>query len=149
MAASGNVPATETFKATAIGVSVTLPSDWGGEPGGKSGVRYEVVAPGNVEILSIYMTATSESLSALAPQLTALVRKQGVGSDGLKVASKTTTLGLDIPAVEVSVSYHGLFPQGPAEVGEVRHDIYFAVHAGVLYEFTTVALTRGRRKTLA
>jgi hypothetical protein len=77
MAASVNVPATETFKATAIGVSVTLPSDRGGEAGGKSGVRYEVVAPGNVEILSIYMTTTSESLSAPAPQLTALVRKTG------------------------------------------------------------------------
>ncbi len=133
-AASGNVPTTQTLKPKGLGLSFSMPSDWAGANGGPSGLRYEVIAPGRVENLSIYTVKTAAPLSALATQLVAFTRKQFAGYKGLKVANSSTTLGLSTPAVEIKVGYYGLWSD-TATAGEIHQDIFLIIRAGVLIEF--------------
>jgi hypothetical protein len=133
------VPVVHTFKPAGLGLSFTLPSDWAGTGGtGASGARFEGFGPASVATLSVFTHATAQSLSELRPQLLATAREQTTLADAhASLVTHTTKVGASVPALQISVRYHGPWANG---VGNITVLMYFFVQGGVLYEFDYTAV---------
>src|SRR5258708_15841823 len=136
---------TQTCKASSLGFTFSLPSDWVCEGGGPAPApRYTGVAPGQTAQLEVSTAKTTSSapLSAYANKLVEAVRRQYAhAGTGLAVTSTNTKVGSTVPALRVSASYQGVWLQGAGERGQITHLIYFVLRGCVLFPFHYIPLT--------
>jgi hypothetical protein len=145
MSGHSAVPSTQTCKASNLGLTFTLPSDWACENGGAPPApRYAGVAPGRTAQLEVSTAQTTSSapLSVYANKLVEAVRRQYAhAGTGLAITSTNTKVDSTVPALRVSASYQGVWLQGAGERGQITHLIYFVLRGGVLFAFDYSAVT--------
>ena len=131
-AAGGGAVRMVTVEPPGLGVSIAVPSSWGGACDTGTGSLYSIGAPAHAVKLDVFSSRATVPLASLRTALvTELHRRLGPRA----VLAANTKLASGRPAVRLTFHYRGLWPCGSAGVGEIRHALYLVVHAGTLYTF--------------
>jgi hypothetical protein len=135
--AGGDASRTVTVEPPGLGVSLAVPSSWGRGCDTGTRARFSIGPLARRAKLDVFASAPTAPLAAIRPALvTELRRRLGPRA----VVAATTRLASGTPALRLRFHYHGAWPCGSVGVGEIRHAVYFVVHAGTLYAFDFVGI---------
>ena len=138
-ASASTVPDHQTVSLKRLGISFSMPANWGTEYHG-SGWKWAATGPGQTAQLQITSVATKSPFASAGPAYVSALETEIVKSDpGSSVASRSVSLG-PVPAVEVVVKYRAQEGVGgPLE--RFVSNFYVFEHGNELYVFDYSAPT--------
>jgi hypothetical protein len=121
------IASTQAFTLESLGLSFTLPADWGRNYGDLGSIRLAAFGPGYTATLDVIAGPTTLTLAQQVANFLAYERQRLAATSS--VAEHATTIG-KLPAVLVTLRQ----PVGPEGVGGYEFD-YLLEHAGYVYVF--------------